>query len=46
MLRSMNDLENYAIRATDGNIGHGKDFYFDDEAWVIRNFFTPLTKST
>ena len=36
MLRSMNDLEDYAIRATDGDIGHVKDFYFDDEAWVIR----------
>ncbi|BBP04990.1 hypothetical protein TPL01_25810 [Sulfuriferula plumbiphila] len=36
MLRSMNDLEDYAIRATDGTIGHVKDFYFDDEAWVIR----------
>ena len=38
MLRSMKDLEGYAIRATDGNIGHVKDFYFDDEAWVIRYF--------
>ncbi|MDQ2916375.1 MAG: PRC-barrel domain-containing protein [Pseudomonadota bacterium] len=36
MLRSMNDLEGYAIRATDGDIGHMKDFYFDDTAWVIR----------
>ncbi|MCP8687518.1 PRC-barrel domain-containing protein [Marinobacterium sedimentorum] len=36
MLRSMKDLEDYAIRATDGIIGHVKDFYFDDEAWVIR----------
>ena len=36
MLRSMNDLEDYAIRAIDGTIGHVKDFYFDDEAWVIR----------
>ncbi len=36
MLRSMHDLEDYAIRATDGIIGHVKDFYFDDEAWVIR----------
>ena len=36
MLRDMNDLEGYAIRATDGTIGHVKDFYFDDEAWVIR----------
>ena len=38
MLRSMKDLEDYAIRATDGTIGHVKDFYFDDEAWVIRYF--------
>lgn len=36
MLRSMNDLEGDAIRATDGIIGHVKDFYFDDQAWVIR----------
>lgn len=36
MLRSMKDLEGYAIGATDGTIGHVKDFYFDDKAWVIR----------
>ena len=36
MLRSMKDLENYAIGATDGPIGQVKDFYFDDQAWVIR----------
>ena len=36
MLRSMKDLEGYAIDAIDGTIGHVKDFYFDDEAWVIR----------
>jgi hypothetical protein len=36
MLRSMNDLENYTIRATDGTVGHVTDFYFDDEKWVIR----------
>ena len=36
MLRSMNDLESYAISATDGDLGHVKDFYFDDQAWVIR----------
>lgn len=27
----MNDLQDYAIRATDGDIGRVKDFYFDDE---------------
>jgi hypothetical protein len=38
MLRSMKDLKNYTISATDGEIGHVKDFYFDDDAWVIRYF--------
>ena len=36
MLRSTKDLEHYSIGATDGDIGHVKDFYFDDDAWVIR----------
>lgn len=36
MLRSMDDLLDYGIRATDGDIGHVKDFYFDDHSWVIR----------
>ena len=36
MLRSLKDLEDYAIGATDGAIGHVEDFYFDDKAWVIR----------
>jgi uncharacterized protein YrrD len=36
MLRSMNDLKDYTMHATDGNIGHVKDFYFDDKTWTIR----------
>jgi hypothetical protein len=36
MLRSMKDMEDYTIGATDGIIGRVKDYYFDDEAWVIR----------
>ena len=36
MLRNTKDIENYAIGATDGNVGQVKDFYFDDHAWVIR----------
>jgi hypothetical protein len=36
MLRSIRDLEGYAIHATDGVVGDVKDFYFDDAAWVIR----------
>lgn len=38
MLRSMNDLQDYAIHATDGNIGHVKDVKFDDKDWVLRYF--------
>lgn len=36
MLRNLNDLEGLALHATDGDIGSIKDFYLDDEAWVIR----------
>jgi len=36
MLRSVKDLEDYAVGAMDGIVGHVKDFYFDDKAWVIR----------
>jgi hypothetical protein len=36
MLRRMKDMEGYSISATDGIIGLVKDYYFDDEAWVIR----------
>ena len=36
MLRSMNDLEGLAVEAADGAIGHVKDLYLDDSAWVAR----------
>ncbi|MEO8974661.1 MAG: PRC-barrel domain-containing protein [Casimicrobiaceae bacterium] len=36
MLSNLHDLKGYVIRATDGDIGHVKDFYIDDRAWVIR----------
>lgn len=36
MLRSLNDLKGYAIGATDGPVGEVADFYFDDQAWVVR----------
>ncbi len=38
MLRNMKDIEGFAIRATDGVLGQVKDFYFDDETWVVRYF--------
>lgn len=36
MLRSLKDLQHYEIGATDGVVGHVRDFYFDDDAWVVR----------
>jgi hypothetical protein len=36
MIRSVNGLEGLLIGAADGTIGKVTDFYFDDEAWVIR----------
>lgn len=35
-LRSANDLRGYRIHATDGEIGHAREFLFDDERWTIR----------
>ncbi len=36
MLRSVNDLEGYAIEASDGKVGKVIEFYFDDEKWTVR----------
>ncbi len=36
MLRNQQDLEGFAIGASDGHVGHVKDLYFDDDAWVVR----------
>ena len=36
MLKNLKDLQGYSLRATDGDIGTVKDFYFDDDRWVVR----------
>jgi sporulation protein YlmC with PRC-barrel domain len=36
MLRSLKSLIGYRIHATDGEIGHVDDFYFDDRKWSVR----------
>jgi hypothetical protein len=36
MLRSVKQLYGDKLGASDGEIGHVKDFYFDDEDWVVR----------
>lgn len=36
MLRSLKNLEDYKVTATDGDIGKVSGFYFDDRHWTIR----------
>jgi sporulation protein YlmC with PRC-barrel domain len=36
MLRSLNDIQDYAMHATDGDIGHLRDVTFDERTWVVR----------
>jgi hypothetical protein len=35
-VQSTKDIYGHKLAALDGDIGHVKDFYFDDETWVIR----------
>ncbi len=36
MLRSLGDLDKYAVSATDGDLGQVDDFLIDDEQWAVR----------
>lgn len=36
MLQDIKELYGDTLAATDGEIGHVRDFYFDDKKWVIR----------
>jgi hypothetical protein len=36
MLRTIKQIQGDKLGATDGEIGHVKDFYFDDVDWVVR----------
>ena len=36
MLRSTKQIYGHKLEASDGEIGHVKDFYFDDRNWAIR----------
>lgn len=36
MLKNLDELQGHQLAAADGDIGHVKDFYFDDKQWVIR----------
>lgn len=36
MLNSLKAMQSSDIQASDGRIGHVKDFYFDDHSWTLR----------
>ena len=36
MLQNTKELDGFKLAASDGDIGHVKDFYFDDKIWVVR----------
>jgi hypothetical protein len=36
VLRRLNALQGFAVRASDGEVGTVHDFYFDDEHWTVR----------
>ena len=36
MLRSVKSFKRFRLKATDGDIGHVHDMYFDDKAWTVR----------
>jgi hypothetical protein len=42
MLRQIRELGTYRLHATDGDIGHLEQFYFDDRDWKIRYFVVDI----
>jgi hypothetical protein len=36
MLRQAKDFKNFKLRASDGDIGKAREFYFDDKHWAVR----------
>ena len=36
MLKNIKEIYGTKLTATDGEIGHVKDFYFDDKSWAVR----------
>jgi hypothetical protein len=36
MLRNLTALRSYVIHAADGELGRVRDFFFDDESWIVR----------
>lgn len=38
MIFSVSELKGVSLHATDGDVGHVRDLYIDDEKWVVRYF--------
>ncbi len=36
MLKSMKNLNGFTVHATDGDVGHVADCFFDDDGWAVR----------
>lgn len=36
LLHSIEGLQGFSLSATDGELGHVKDVYFDDSEWAVR----------
>ncbi|MFT7266427.1 MAG: hypothetical protein ACI9A2_004521 [Halioglobus sp.] len=36
MLRSLNELTGFTLKAIDQQVGYCKDFIFDDRTWTLR----------
>ncbi len=36
MLHTIHELRGFSVQATDGTIGHVRDFFFDDTHWTVR----------
>jgi len=43
MLRSVRKLSEYTVLATDGEMGHVSEFYFDDESWTVRHLVVDVS---
>jgi hypothetical protein len=44
MLRSVKEIDDYTLLATDGEIGRCQDFLFDDRSWVVRYMVAKTAK--
>jgi sporulation protein YlmC with PRC-barrel domain len=44
VLRSINEIISYTIRASDGDIGRCQDFLFDERSWIVRYMVAKTAK--